>query len=466
MKIHIVGMCGRIYAPLAKALADQGHTVTGSDDRPMPPVSDFLAEYGLKCAPNFAAENLPDNADLVLVNAFYGAGNVEVDKARAMRIPIDHFAHFLGKRYLISTRNAVVTGSYGKTTTSSMLAWILLHHGLDPGWLVGGSCENLGEYLRIRETGPWVLEGDEYRCSADDPSPKFRHYNPAVGIVTAIDHVHQDLIGSLDETEALFADFASSVKQALFVADTPGIRRVLAAHVRCGMEAVGFQETADRRIMDYRWEKGASRFSFLGVNFSLPLRGAHSCLNAALAISASEQFGISAVDGAAALRGYRGVKERQEVLIDTPDLTVIHDSGIYPRSIAQVVAGVASSSEGRRVCLLLHPRYTLGDPGIYHSELAQAISGVNLLLIADAVNIPGIKGAFEFDLESLRRHLAGWQTVTPIGPAMKCFDAWKRAVQPGDVWLILTEPLFPEPVASIREHIRQRTMPMEEPVAA
>lgn len=466
MKIHIIGMCGRIYAPLAKALADKGHEVTGSDDRPMPPVSDFLAEHGLKCAPRFAKENLPDDTGLVLVNAFYGAGNIEVDKARELRIPMDHFAHFLGSRYLQQTRNAVVSGSYGKTTTSSMLAWILLHHGLDPGWLVGGSCENLGEYLRIRDQGVWVLEGDEYRCSADDPSPKFSHYNPSVGIVTAIDHVHQDLIGSLEETEALFIDFASSVKEALFVADTPRLREVLAPHARCRMETVGFERTADRRITDYRWEKGESRFLFLGVNFSLPLRGAHSCLNAALAVSAAEQFGISAADSSAALQGYRGVKERQEILVDTPDLTVIHDSGIYPRSIAQVVAGVSTSAQGRRFCILLHPRYTLGDSEIYYRELGRALSGVGLLLVADGVNIPGIRGAFEFDLESLRRHLADRQTVTPIGPAMKCFDAWKETVQPGDVWLILTEPIFPEPVASIRAYIGQRAMPMAEPVAA
>lgn len=466
MKIHIIGMCGRIYAPLAKALADQGHRITGSDDRPMPPVSDFLTAHGLNCAPRFAEENLPDDAGLVLVNAFYGEGNVEVDKARAMGIPMDHFAHYLGDRYLNRTRNAVVTGSYGKTTTSSMLAWILLYHGLDPGWLVGGSCENLGEYLRIRETGPWVLEGDEYRCSADDPSPKFRHYNPSVGIVTSIDHVHQDLIDSMEETETLFANFASSVKEALFVTDSTHIRRVVTPHVRCRMETVGFESTADRRITDYRWEKGASRFSFLGKNFALTLRGAHSCLNAALAVSAAEQFGISAGDSATALQGYLGVRERQEVLTDTPDLTVIHDSGIYPRSIAQVVAGVSTSAQGRRFCILLHPRYTLGDSEIYYRELGRALSGVELLLVADAVNIPGIRCAFEFDLESLRRHLADWQVVIPIGPAMTCFEAWRQAVQPGDVWLVLTEPIFPEPVASIRAYIGQRAMPMEEPVAA
>ena len=466
MKIHIIGMCGRIYAPLAKALAEQGHLITGSDDRPMPPVSDFLAEHGLKCTPRFAEENLPDDADLVLVNAFYGEGNPERDKALRQGMSMDHFAGFLGSRYLQHTRNAVVTGSYGKTTTTSMLAWILFHQGLDPGWLVGGSCENLGEYLRIRERGPWVLEGDEYRCSADDPSPKFRHYNPTVGIVTAIDHVHQDLIDSLEETEALFADFASSVKEALFVSDTPQIRRVITPHARCRLGTVGFQETADRRITDYRWENGASHFSFLGENFSLPLRGVHSCLNAALAASAAGEFGITPADSAQALRDYLGVKERQEVLIDTPDLTVIHDSGIYPRSIAQVVAGIVSSSEGRRICLLLHPRYTLGDAETYYRELARALSGVSRLLVADAVNIPGIRGSFEFRLEHLREHLIEEPHTTSIGPAMKCFDAWRQAVQSGDVWLILTEPLFPEPVTSIRDHIREITGQALEAVAA
>ena len=453
-------MCGRIYASLARSLAEQGHVVTGSDDRPMPPVSDYLIRHGLRCAPTFSVENLNPATDLVLTGTYYGIENIETAKARELGIPISNFARFLGENYLQGTRNAVVVGSYGKTTTSSMLAWILEQNGRDPGWLVGGVSSDLGDYLRLREHGCWVLEGDEYRSGPDDPAPKFHYYNPEIVIVTALDHVHQDQFDTMEEAVALFADFISTVKEsgAIFAADDPLIRSGLASHSHCPFVTVGFSESADIPLSSPIRKDGRTSFIMKGVEFSLSLRGGHSCVNAALAASAAEALGVPLKDSASALLKYRGIKERQEVLIDSQELTIIHDSGIYPKSIAKVVSGIADSVPGRRLCVLFHPRYTLGDPEMYYREIAHAFCNIDCFLVADAVNFPGIQGAFDFSLDNLMKFLPERLEPKPVGPAMKCFENWRKEVLPGDVWLILVEPMFPEPVASIRSYIQSAEM--------
>ena len=147
---------------------------------------------------------------------------------------------------------------------------------------------------------------------------------------------------------------------------------------------------------------------------------------------------------------YQGVLERQEVIVETPQLTVIHDSGLYPRSLSGVVSGVTASSEGRRICVLFQPRYTIGDEELYYLELGRAFDGVEKLLIADAVNPPGIPRVFDFDFERFIRCLPAGIEARQIGPAMSCYPQWESDVRSGDTWLVLVEPLFPEPVRSIR----------------
>jgi UDP-N-acetylmuramate: L-alanyl-gamma-D-glutamyl-meso-diaminopimelate ligase len=453
MHIHIVGICGRVYAHLAKELVRMGHEVTGSDDRPMPPVSDFLKENNLFCSPAFSPDNLSPSCDLVLANALYGGDNAEIIRARELGIPVSNFARYLGERFLGSSRNIVVAGSYGKTTTSAMLAWIMESAGKEPGWLVGGPCANLGgEHVRIREGGWWVLEGDEYRTSADDASPKFRHYNPQIGVITALDYVHQDQFESLEVTAGLFRGFMGLLPEGgvAFLADTPLIREMILSDRRGKAVLVGFGEESDERVIAEGWQEGRNRFSVRGIPFDLGLRGRHSCLNAALAALAAEAAGVSLGESAAALGTFDGVGGRLETVLDRDDLTVISDLAIYPRSIAEVVSSVRESSRGRRFAVLFQPRYTLGDEEAYYRGLAGAFAGVDLLMLADAVNYPGIPKAFAFAADRLESLLPESTTLTRVGPAMKSFDAWRGEVRDGDIWLVMVEPLFPEPLGSIR----------------
>ena len=432
-----------------------GHLVTGSDDQPVPPVSDYLAENGIFCFPDFSADHVDSATELVLANAAYPPDNVELLRAHELGIPVSHFPRFLGETFLKHSRNIVVAGSYGKTTTASMVAWILESGGLAPGWLVGGSCPNLPERVRLDARDWWVLEGDEYPSGPDDPAPKFRYYHPEIGVLTAVDHVHQDKFATLEVVECLFREFIGSIREGgtLFAADTPLIRRLVKSPCKVPAVTVGFEKGAVITLSEPVWRDGRTRFTLEGVGFSLALRGRIACLNASLAALAAEAAGIPLACSAEALMEYQGVLERQEVIIETPQLVVIHDSGLYPRSISGVVSGVMASSEKRRMCVLFQPRYTIGDEDLYYRELGRAFKGVERLLIADAVNPPGIPRAFDFDFEKFVRHLPPEIEAGQIGPAMNCYPQWESDVRSGDTWLVLVEPLFPEPVRSIRSFI-------------
>ena len=457
MRIHIVGICGRIYAHLAKGLVLLGHEVTGSDDRPMPPISEFLKKHKLSCSPIFFAENLASSTELVLANALYPDDNVELVKARELGIPVSNFARYLGEQFLGKSRNIVVAGSYGKTTTTAMLAWIMEFAGKNPGWVVGGSCDDLArEHVRLRDGGWWVLEGDEYRCSSDDPLPKFRHYHPEIGVITALDYVHQDQFESLEETAGLFRGFVESVRTGgtVFMADMPLIRECILPFCTLQTVLVGFQEGATERILEKGWSDSRNRFVLRGIGFDIGLRGRHSCLNASLAALAAEAAGVPLQKSSEALRTFHGVGERLETIVDNAELTIISDLAIYPRSIAEVVRAVASTSFGKRFAIIFQPRYTLGDEEDYYVELAKAFSGVDLVLLTDAVNFPGIAKSFCFNAERLISKLQSSTMVVKVGPAMKSQDVWREHVQKNDAWLILVEPLFPEPIRSIREIVK------------
>lgn len=457
-KLHIVGLCGKAIGPLAVELAKAGYRVTGSDDRPLSPVADLLVVAGLDCRPSFAAANVPADADLVLVNAFYGPENPEIIRAKELGLPLSNFARFLGETFLRDSRNAVVAGSYGKTTTASMLAWIVQYAGLAPSWLVGGDCPDLGKHVHFGGGKYWVLEGDEYRSGHDDPRPKFSYYQPELAVITALDHVHQDQFESFHEALRLYEELIGKVSPAkpVLVADQPETRQHFGHLARQGrIKTVGFGADADEQLGSLRWEGGRNHFVLRSVDFELRLRGEFACVNAALAALAAATWGVDLSTSASALAEYHGVRARQEVVADDARLTIVYDMGIYPKALVKVVRAIRESTAGRRLGILFQPRYTMGPEEEYHGDLALAFAAADCVLVTETpVPQEGVDGWFTFDPAILRARLGC--PVREIGPALDCYPQWEDMVHEGDTWLILTEPMFPEPLGSIREYCRHR----------
>jgi UDP-N-acetylmuramate: L-alanyl-gamma-D-glutamyl-meso-diaminopimelate ligase len=452
--IHICGICGKATAPLAVELARLGFKVTGSDSSFQEPASLFLQGSSIPCKQGFSADVICEKIDLVLAGALSGAENPEVRRARELGIRVTNYARFVGEQFLSDARCAVVTGSFGKTTTTAMLASILHEAALDPSWLVGGESSSLPGAARLRQGGFWALEGDEYPSGIDDTSPKFSYYRPEVGVLTSLAHVHPNKIPSLEATVKLFSEFVHAVRRApVFAADTPAIRNKLKPACPPGsVRTVGFGKSANTRLRCLQRHQNETRFRLEGVQFSLCLRGNFACTNAALAALAAQTWGVALEESAEIISRFKGVYGRQEIIADSSALTVVYDMGIYPQSIAQVVRAFASSGSSRRLCVLFHPRHTLGRPEAYYRDLARALAPADLVLLADATNPPITSGVFELDPQRLRSLLPETTKAVAVGNALSCFPHWKENMKVGDTWLIFTEPLFPEPIGSIRRH--------------
>src|SRR5271154_134916 len=202
--IHLIGICGTAMASLAGMLKQRGFRVTGSDAAAYPPMSDFLAEIGIPVAQPFDALNLEPVPDLVVVGTVISRGNIELEHVLDQRIPFCSLPQLLHEEFLRGREVLVVAGTHGKTTTTSMLAWIFESAGMQPSFLIGGIAENFGSSFQLGAGKHFILEGDEYDTAFFDKGPKFLHYFPDSVILTSVEFDHADIYKDLDAVEAAF----------------------------------------------------------------------------------------------------------------------------------------------------------------------------------------------------------------------------------------------------------------------
>src|SRR6266404_5219906 len=202
--IHLIGICGTAMASLAGMLAERAHRVTGSDAAAYPPMSDFLHSLGIPVAQRFAAENLQPRPDLVVVGNAISRGNVELEHVLDQRIPFCSMPQILHDEFLRGKEVLVVAGTHGKTTTTSMLAWIFDQAGVQPSFLIGGIAENFGSSFQLGSGKHFIIEADEYDTAFFDKGPKFLHYFPDAMILTSVEFDHADIYKDLDAVETAF----------------------------------------------------------------------------------------------------------------------------------------------------------------------------------------------------------------------------------------------------------------------
>src|SRR5712692_8114762 len=202
--VHLIGICGTAMASLAGMLAERGFRVTGSDAAAYPPMSDFLQSLGIAVAQPFAVANLNPTPDLVVIGNAISRGNVELEHVLDQRIPFSSLPQLLHDEFLRGKEVLVIAGTHGKTTTTSMLAWIFHTAGLQPSFLIGGIAENFGSSFQLGQGKYFIVEGDEYDTAFFDKGPKFLHYFPDTVILTSVEFDHADIYKDLDAVETAF----------------------------------------------------------------------------------------------------------------------------------------------------------------------------------------------------------------------------------------------------------------------
>jgi UDP-N-acetylmuramate: L-alanyl-gamma-D-glutamyl-meso-diaminopimelate ligase len=438
--IHLIGICGTAMASLAGMLQERGFRVTGSDAASYPPMSTFLESLGIPVAQPFAEVNLDPRPDLVVVGNALSRGNVELERVLDQRIPFCSLPHLLHDEFLVGKDVLVVAGTHGKTTTTSMLAWIFETAGLQPSFLIGGIAENFGRSFGLGEGKHFILEGDEYDTAFFDKGPKFLHYFPDSVILTSVEFDHADIYRDLDAVETAFKRLVNLVpRRGRIVAFDAGesLDRCL-QKAFCSVERYGVSDRASWRIANLKLGEERTSWSVLRdgkawADFEFALGGEYNVWNATAAAALAAHYGISKDVIAQALATFRSVKRRLEVKAEVNGITIIDDFAHHPTAIEQTIRALRARYLQSRLWVVLEPRSNTMRRNVLQDALARSLALADEVVIAAVFKSEAIPEAERLDLNRVvgeiqkrgkpARILAGADAIVcAIAPELRAHD--------------------------------------------
>ena len=387
--IHLIGICGTAMASLAGMLKHRGFTVTGSDAAAYPPMSDFLRDLGIPVAQPFDAKNLDPRPDLVVVGNAMSRGNVELEYLLDQRIPFCSLPQLLHDEFLVGKEVLVVAGTHGKTTTTSMLAWIFHSAGLDPSFLIGGIAENFGSSFHLGDGKHFILEGDEYDTAFFDKGPKFLHYFPDSIILTSVEFDHADIYKDLDAVETAFKRLVNLIpRRGRIVAFDSGdsVDRCI-AKAFCPVDRYGAGPRANWRVTNLSFEPAVTRWTVVHdgkpwADLEFPLAGEYNVWNATAAAALAASCGVSKEAIAAALKTFKSVKRRLEVKAQVNGITIIDDFAHHPTAIAGTLKALRGRYPGARLWAILEPRSNTLRRRVLQADLARSLAQADEVIVA------------------------------------------------------------------------------------
>jgi UDP-N-acetylmuramate: L-alanyl-gamma-D-glutamyl-meso-diaminopimelate ligase len=388
-KVHLSGICGTAMGSLAAALRDRGVEVTGSDDNVYPPMSTFLEGKGITISKGFRPENIPSDADFVVIGNAMTRGNPEVEAVLNRKLLYYSMPEALKIFFLRGRHNLVVTGTHGKTTTTSLLAWIFESAGLAPSWLIGGIPNNLGQGCRLGDSKYFILEGDEYDTAFFDKRSKFVHYLPELLIVNNIEFDHADIFRDLEDVMTSFrrlVQIVPSEGMVLLNGDDPNCR-ALAEKCPAPMLEVGFSPNAGNHIRDMHYGRESSAFTLFNERFEIPMIGEFNVRNAAMAVSAAHFYNVPFAEIRKALLTFTGIRRRQEVRGEAGGVTVIDDFGHHPTAIAQTLEGLRVKYPGAKLWAVFEPRSNTTRRAVFQDVLPKAFAGADGVVLAQVARM-------------------------------------------------------------------------------
>jgi UDP-N-acetylmuramate: L-alanyl-gamma-D-glutamyl-meso-diaminopimelate ligase len=443
--LHFIGICGTAMGSVAAALKERGFTVTGSDERVYPPMSTFLEDRGVKLMEGYKPENIPANADLIVVGNAISRGNTEVEAVLNRRLTYLSLPETLKLFFLRGKHNLVVTGTHGKTTTTSLLTWVLREAGLDPAYLIGGIPKDLGQGCSLHDSKFTVIEGDEYDTAFFDKRSKFLHYLPELVIVNNIEFDHADIFPDLDAIKLSFKRLLNVVPgegMVLINGDDHNCVEV-ARDCRAQLVEVGFSPNAARHIRDVDYSAEGSEFTLLDHKFRTPLMGEYNIRNCAMAISAAHFYGASLDKIAKAIASFQGIKRRQEVRGTVKGITILDDFGHHPTAIRETLRGLRHQYSGRRLWALFEPRSNTTRRAIFQHDLPKALAEADGVILSQVARMDQLKPEDRLDPGRVIDDIAATGRPAFYEPGVnEIISRLKPLVKEGDVVVILSNGGF------------------------
>ncbi|WP_237055141.1 UDP-N-acetylmuramate:L-alanyl-gamma-D-glutamyl-meso-diaminopimelate ligase [Microbulbifer sediminum] len=390
MHIHILGICGTFMGSLAQLAVAEGHKVTGSDANVYPPMSTQLERAGIHLTEGYDPAQLEPAPDLVIIGNALSRGNPAVEAVLDRGLPYTSGAqwlcdHFLGGRWVLA-----VSGTHGKTTTASMLAWVLEHAGMKPGFLIGGVPRNFDVSARLGESSFFVVEADEYDTAFFDKRSKFVHYRPRTLVINNLEFDHADIFDDLAAIQRQFHHLVRTVPGNGLIVSAPdeAVEQVL--EQGCWTEVQRFTcegedgvRLGDWCAVDISADGTAFAVQFRGAEVARvewPYTGLHNVRNGLAAMAAARHVGVDPAVAAEALQRFEGVKRRMECLGRIGNISVYDDFAHHPSAIETTLNGLRAKVGSDRIIALIEPRSNTMRMGIHQGRLAKACAGADLVL--------------------------------------------------------------------------------------
>ncbi len=410
--VHLTAICGMGMGAFAGILALSGYKVTGSDQNVYPPMSTQLEKMGIKLMSPYGPENLNHNPDLVIIGNAVKKDNPEITEVMRKNIPYMSFPEALEKLFLKDRTSLVVAGTHGKTTTCSMIAWILEYAEKDPSFLIGGILNNFNASYKLGKGKYFVVEGDEYNTSFFDKGPKFLHYNPLSALLTSVEFDHGDIYRDIEHIKEAFTGFVKLIPpQGILLAcgDFPHVMEV-APFAVCKVETYGYGQNNDWTLKDLELGEEYSTFSavYQGEvmgNFTLPAPGKHNAVNALGAAALLFREGLSMDLISSALSEFEGVKRRQEIRGMENGIRVIDDFAHHPTKVRETVSAIRSKYKKGNVWAIFEPRTNSSRRAFFQKDYVSSFDDATKIIVAGVFNKELIDENERFDSEKLVKDL-------------------------------------------------------------
>ena len=407
-KIHLIAVCGTGMGALACMLKNLGFEITGSDHKIYPPMSDFLVEQGVHIMDGFNAAHIPDGTDLVIVGNAVTRENPEAKKMKQMGIPFCSMPQALNHFVAQDKKTLVISGTHGKTTTSSILAWMLYKAGLDPSFMIGGILQNFDSNFRLGGGDYMIIEGDEYDTAFFDKGPKFMHFRPAITVLTSVEFDHADIFQDLNHVRTAFGGFLSQLDSAslllAFDADENITDLITKAH--CRFEFYGHNDHSAWSLGNVQIDAPWSVFDVMksGKQFGIfktRLIGRHNLFNALPVIAIADHLGTPIEKISEALETFEGVKRRQQIRGQKNQIIVMDDFAHHPTAVRETLEAVKSFYAQKRLIAVFEPRTNSSMRNIFQNIYPQSFDFADRICIRQPPLLKKIPAAERFSSEQL-----------------------------------------------------------------
>ena len=448
--IHLIAVCGTGMGALACMLKDMGFEVTGSDQKTYPPMSGFLISKGIKVADGFDENNISIEHDLIVIGNAVKRDRPDINKMNKLGLNFCSMPQAINRFVADGKKTILVTGTHGKTTTSSIMAWILYVAGFDPSFIIGGILKNFNSNYRLGKGKFIIIEGDEYDTAYFDKGPKFLHYDPCMAVITSVEFDHADIFKDIDDVKQAFDIFISSISQESLLVAFDRDKNIdgLISGRKCCIIKYGKNTSSAWSLGKVSYTPPWTFFEVLKQGktfktFKSGIFGEHNLLKTLAAVAIADKLMIPDELIAKALESFQGVKRRQEIRGQKRGITVMDDFAHHPTAVKETVRAVKSFYQNKRLVAVFEPRTNTSMRNIFQNIYPLSFDHADIICIRKPPFLNKIPSDEHFSSERLVDDLRNRGKDAHYFPDTESIIKYlEKTAKPGDLVLVMSNGGF------------------------